>query len=106
MIDGRDAIAACYHLAGRIGGIRVDGLTLRELWLKACGRMEAIREQVVWQAMLVWRMDGINVQDFIRRGDLGRTSGTRVTIRSPKLRAAVDAEIKRMNEERAAKLKA
>lgn len=99
MIDGKDAGTAGYWLAG-IVGIPPHGMTVRELWSMACGRLYAIRLHVFWQTELIANALGgkgkFDVAAFIRCGAIGVAAET-LTM-SPELRRAVEEEQRKMNE--------
>lgn len=63
------------------------------------GRLHLIRQQVLWQAQVIFA-EKLNPMTFLYRGDAGGTPG-QFTI-PPELQAEVDAEIARQNQERLA----
>lgn len=69
MINGYGAVECCYRFAGVIG-IAVDGFSLRDLWLMYCGKMQAIRQQVIWQSQVLLA-EKLNMQEFLKHGSTG-----------------------------------
>jgi len=89
-------------MAGVIGGITVDGKSAKELWWMYTGKMESIRQQVLWQTDFISRSltkdaPRVDFDDFVRRGALG-SPHYKVTM-SDELRAKVEVEQGRMNQE-------
>jgi len=96
VIDGVDAVNACYRFAGACGV--QPTFTLRELWQMYVGRQVLIRHHVLWQASVLFN-DKLDAAEFLRCGSLKAAAQAKLTM-SDTLREAVEAEQGRLNRER------
>jgi hypothetical protein len=67
VIDGMDAIDACYHFAG-IVGLNPHEFTLRELWKMACGKIKQRRFEMFELSRLVWCPEDLDVSRYLLFG--------------------------------------
>lgn len=72
MIDGLGAIDACYHFAGIIG-ISPQELTLKELWMMACGKIKQRRFEMLELSRLVWCPEDLDVSRYLLFGQMQST---------------------------------
>lgn len=95
MIDGMDAVEACYAFAG-IVGIRPHGLTLCQLWKMANGKLKAMRYHQLGQASMVW---GLGNADPIVYAEYGQMTDSKVgkpLEHDAETQAKIDAEVARI----------
>jgi len=98
IIDGLNGVEACYYYAGVIG-INAAGITLRRLWMMACGRIRQQRIAMTEQAYLVWAMGDIDIESYTFFGQLTLTGvGGQMQV-SPDMQAKIDAEVEKTRRE-------
>lgn len=98
VIDGMNGVEACYHFAG-IVAIHPKGLTLRQLWRMAVGKIQQKRIEILELANMVWGADGIDTEAYLFHGKMIPTGKGGPVQMSPELEAKVAAEVKRMRAE-------
>lgn len=98
VIDGLDAVEACYTFAGTIG-VSPDGLTLRQLWRMVDGRNRQRRAELIEQSQLIWAMDQIDVEAYLEFGAFEASGKGGPVQVSPDVQARIDAEIERIQRE-------
>ena len=98
LIDGMEAIEACYHFAG-IVGIHPAKLSLRSLWRLACGRLRQSRNEIVELSAMVWAMGEYDIESYLAFGSLDETGRGKALKLDPELQSKVDAEVERIRRE-------
>lgn len=98
VIDGLDGVEACYHFAGVIG-VRPHGLTLRQLWRMASGRIRQNRFEMFELSSLVWGLSDIDLLQYLYFGRLEETGAGGPSQVPPDIQSMVDAEVEKIRAE-------
>lgn len=97
IIDDIDGVDAAYELAGIIG-IRPHGLTLRQLWKMANGKMRQTRIESMQLICLAFN-NTIDTAKFLETGSMLESDVGKPLELSPELEAQVQQEIERIRAE-------
>lgn len=98
MIDGMEAIEACYYFAGIIG-VPPARLSLRDLWRLACGRLRQSRSEIIELSAMVWAMADYDIEAYLAFGSLDETGRGKAVKLDPELQSRVDEEIEKIRRE-------
>jgi len=98
VIDGMNAVDACYYFAGVVG-ISPERWTLKRLWQMANARIEQARRESVQLAGLVWGMGAMDIEAFIHFGEWVSFDKNRPVEFSEEQERNIQAEIERIRRE-------
>lgn len=97
MIDDMDGIEAAYEFAG-IVGIRPHGMTLRQLWRMACGKMRQARIESLQLICLAFNKE-LDTHKFLETGQMVESDIGKPLKLSPELEEKVQQEVERIRRE-------
>lgn len=92
-----DAVDASYHYAG-IVGVQPHGMTFRQLWKMAVGRIQNRRVELFEQARLVWGLGDVDLRQYLCYGTWESTGAGGPSRVPPEIQAQVDIEIAKTYE--------
>jgi hypothetical protein len=92
-----DGIEAAYEFAG-IVGIRPHGMTLRQLWRMACGKMRQTRIESLQLICLAFNKE-LDTHRFLETGQMVESDIGKPLKLSPELEEKVQQEVERIRRE-------
>jgi hypothetical protein len=95
VIDGMDAIEACYFFAG-VTGHDPDRYSLRELWTMSNGYSSQRRIEMLQFSSVVFGTEHLDLERFIRYGIVGESGKGGPVQVSPGVQERIEAEIEKI----------